>query len=86
MQADIKKIFQSALLALLLPLLPNLEMLQIEEHWEASGSWVSQIVSDAPKAANLFLTKLAHVQLRPNHLVIYNYRSTELYGAGLEDL
>lgn len=86
LQADIKNHCQSAPLALLLPLLPNLETLQMEENWASPGFWVSKIVSNAPKAANPFLTKLAHVQLRPNNLDGNNYRNSQLLGAKLEHL
>lgn len=52
---------ESAAFALLLPLLPNLEILRVENSWLFSKPWFTPLLSKAPGAANPFLTKLTRV-------------------------
>ena len=63
---DIESEYESAAFALLLPLLPNLERLSMKDSWGLTYSWVPHVVSNAPRAARPYLTKLARVRVHEN--------------------
>lgn len=68
---------QDAALALLLPLLPNLETFWMDAGNIPSGYWIESVIGNAPKVTKPFFTKLARVHLSFDG-VEFTIRNTEL--------
>ncbi|CAD6588394.1 MAG: hypothetical protein ASARMPRED_003546 [Alectoria sarmentosa] len=79
MKYQIENHCQDTALALLLPLLPNLETFWIDAGDIRSRYWIEYVIGNAPKAKKPFFTKLARV-----HLTFGGFKSTIGYGCSVD--